>query len=213
MVSTTLPAAISEWAKSLTEAKPQDEQTDEEQKDDSETKPEGNDKEEADKEETNQTDKSDEKADAQTTTKKTRVVYAKDTINLRKKPSTNSSVLKQIAVGTKFKMYTGSDTKGWVKVKVGSKVGYVKKKYLTTQKSKVPDITDQDNDTAISLPEGKKITLSDSVNVRKSMSETAEKVGLAYRGDTVEVIQSYQEGWTKVKWNGEVGYIKTDLIK
>ena len=45
------------------------------------------------------------------------------------------------------------------------------------------------------------------------MSETAEKVGLAYRGDTVEVIQSYQEGWTKVKWNGEVGYIKTDLIK
>ena len=213
MVSTTLPAAISEWAKSLTEAKPQDEQTDEEQKDDSETKLEGNDKEEADKEETNQTDKSDEKADAQTTTKKTRVVYAKDTINLRKKPSTNSSVLKQIAVGTKFKMYTGSDTKGWVKVKVGSKVGYVKKKYLTTQKSKVPDITDQDNDTAISLPEGKKITLSDSVNVRKSMSETAEKVGLAYRGDTVEVIQSYQEGWTKVKWNGEVGYIKTDLIK
>ena len=84
---------------------------------------------------------------------------------------------------------------------------------MTNKKSKVPDITDQDNDTAISLPEGKKITLSDSVNVRKSMSETAEKVGLAYRGDTVEVIQSYQEGWTKVKWNGEVGYIKTDLIK
>ena len=132
---------------------------------------------------------------------------------MRKKPSTNSSVLKQIAVGTKFKMYTGSDTNGWMKVKVGNKVGYVKKKYLTNKKSKVPDITDQDNDTAISLPEGKKITLSDSVNVRKSMSETAEKVGLAYRGDTVEVIQSYQEGWTKVKWNGEVGYIKTDLIK
>lgn len=208
MVSTTLPAAISEWAKSLTEAKPQDEQTDEEQKDDSETKPE-----ESDQEETAQTDASDETSNEQTTTKKTKVVYATDTINLRKKPSTNSSVLKQIEIGTKFKMYIGSEKDGWVKVKVGNKVGYVKKKYLTNKKSKVPDLTDQEDDTAISLPEGKKITLSDSVNVRKSMSQTAEKVGLAYRGDTVEVIQSYQEGWTKVKWNGEVGYIKTDLIK
>jgi uncharacterized protein YgiM (DUF1202 family) len=38
-------------------------------------------------------------------------------------------------------------------------------------------------------------------------------VGLAYQGDVVKVIQSYAEGWTKVEWNGQTGYIKTDLIK
>ena len=71
----------------------------------------------------------------------------------------------------------------------------------------------EENQTAVALPPGKKVTLSDSVNVRVSMSETADRVGLAYQGDTIEVIQSYAEGWTKVKWNGETGYIKTELIK
>ena len=92
--------------------------------------------------------------------------------------------------------------------------GYVKREYVTTKKSKVPSGTDTaGNDTAKALPQGKEITLSDSVNVRVSMSETADKVGLAYQGDTVKVIQSYAEGWTKVEWNGQTGYIKTKLIK
>ncbi len=57
------------------------------------------------------------------------------------------------------------------------------------------------------------ITLKDSVNVRASMSETAEKVGTAFSGEKVTVVMSYAEGWTKVNWNGTIGYIKTSLLQ
>ncbi len=61
--------------------------------------------------------------------------------------------------------------------------------------------------------EGDRIRLSDSVNIRASMSESADRVGLAYQGDVVTVIMSYAEGWTKVNWNGQTGYIKTEYLR
>ena len=62
------------------------------------------------------------------------------------------------------------------------------------------------------MPEGKVLTASSSYNVRKSMGESAELVGTTAEGDSIKVILSYAEGWTKVEWNGQTGYIRTDLL-
>lgn len=62
------------------------------------------------------------------------------------------------------------------------------------------------------LPEGKVLTATDGYNIRVSMSEGAEKVGTVAVGDTIKVILSYEEGWTKVEWNGKKGFIRTDLL-
>lgn len=62
------------------------------------------------------------------------------------------------------------------------------------------------------VPEGKVLTANSSYNVRKSMSETAELVGTTAEGDSITVVLSYAEGWTKVEWNGLTGYIRTDLL-
>ena len=48
--------------------------------------------------------------------------------------------------------------------------------------------------------------------MRVSMNESAELVGTTAVGDTITVILSYAEGWTKVEWNGTTGYIRTDLL-
>lgn len=45
------------------------------------------------------------------------------------------------------------------------------------------------------------------------MNETADKVGTAFSGEKVTVVMSYAEGWTKVNWNGQSGYIKTEFLK
>ena len=60
---------------------------------------------------------------------------------------------------------------------------------------------------------GEKIYIKSAVSVRMEMSETSKKVGAAHEGDTVKVIQSYAEGWTKVEWMGKTGYIRSDLLK
>ena len=44
------------------------------------------------------------------------------------------------------------------------------------------------------------------------MDTSSSKVAVAYEGDTVEVVMSYAEGWTKVKYKNKEGFIRTDLL-
>lgn len=210
MANETIPNAIAAWVQSLTQEDPAAGQTDEEDKPAEETPEE--DQEEKPDEETPDEDKSEETD--KNSDGKAKTAYAMDGINLRKGAGTDHSVVTQIPLGAKIKIYPDTQKDGWVKAAYDGKKGYVKREYVTTKKSKVPSGADTDSDQPVkSLPEGAEITLSDSVNVRASMSETAEKVGLAYQGDVVKIIMSYAEGWTKVEWNGQTGYIKTELIK
>lgn len=62
------------------------------------------------------------------------------------------------------------------------------------------------------VPEGTVLTANDGYNVRKSMDETSELVGTTAVGDSITIVLSYAEGWTKVEWNGNTGYIRTDLL-
>ncbi len=227
MANETLPNAISAWAQSLTQADAdsQDQSSDDAQQTD-DTK---DDKDQAD-------DQTDEKSDDTTDSKnnkdtkddsdadttddsknssdgKAKTAYALDGINLRKGRGTNTKIVTQIPLGDKLKIYPATKKKGWVKASYHKKKGWVKLEYITTDKSDIKGTATTETEPAKALPVGKEITLSDSVNVRVSMSETADRVGLAFKGDTVKVIQSYAEGWTKVEWNGQTGYIKTDLIK
>ena len=133
----------------------------------------------------------------------------------RKSRSTDSDVVQTLKAGTKVMIY-GTSKNGWFKVRSKGKSGYVKKEYIVSDKSKVEkEDTPQENLPAAPsyYNEGDTITLSDSVNVRSSMSETSDRVGLAYKGDVITVIMSYAEGWTKVSWNGQTGYVKTAYLR
>ncbi len=145
---------------------------------------------------------------------KTRTAYAKTKVNLRKKRSTSSDILKTLKAGTKVTVY-GSSKNGWYKVKAGGKTGYVRTEYIVSSQSKVEKEENTNERTSASryLNEGDMVRLSESVNVRRSMSESADRVGLAYEGDVVTVIMSYAEGWTKVSWNGQTGYVKTEFLR
>ncbi len=75
------------------------------------------------------------------------------------------------------------------------------------------DGSQDDGSTGVNyVPEGKVLTANDGYNVRKSRDETSELVGTTAVGDSIKVILSYAEGWTKVEWNGTTGYIRTDLL-
>ena len=213
MANETIPNAIAAWVQSLTQ--PDDATQKPEDQTDGQDKPA---KDDTQKDDTAKDDQTGDKKPEQEEGKsdgEAKTAYAKDGINLRKGPSTEKDIVTQIPLGGELKIYPDTKKDGWVKAVYDGKKGYVKLEYVTTKKSEVPSSTDTngDDETAKALPQGKEIVLSDSVNVRVSMSETADRVGLAYQGDTVKVIQSYAEGWTKVEWNGQTGYIKTELIK
>lgn len=146
-----------------------------------------------------------------------RTAYAKTKVNMRKSRSTDSDVVQTLKAGTKVMIY-GKSKNGWFRVRSKGKFGYVKKEYIVSSKSKVEkDESSQGGHTTTPsttyLNEGDRITLTESVNIRTSMSETADRVGLAYQGDVVTVIMSYAEGWSKVSWNGQTGYAKTEFLR
>lgn len=64
-----------------------------------------------------------------------------------------------------------------------------------------------------SVPDSGRFTVGDTLNVRRSPDENAERIGVCYEGETIEILEKQEDGWTKVKFNGETGYIKTSVLK
>lgn len=145
----------------------------------------------------------------------TEQVYTVDKVNVRAAADTSSEKLGTIDKGTAIGR-TGTDGE-WSIVNYGGVTGYIKTEYLTTENPQTENSDNNDeseeNVTGGNISEGTVIRLSESVNIRSDMSETAEKIGTAYSGEKVTVVMSYAEGWTKVTWNGKTGYIKTSLLQ
>ncbi len=57
------------------------------------------------------------------------------------------------------------------------------------------------------------VTVVENVNVRKSASENGEKLGLAYVGEKLELLMKQADGWTRVKYNGQTAYVKSDYVE
>lgn len=131
-------------------------------------------------------------------------VYATETVNIRQEANEQSAVLASAVKGSELRQLAVT-ANGWSKVKTGEIVGYIKSEYISGQKP-------ESSSSATYFDEGKRIYLTATVNVRESMSESAGRVGVAYAGETVTVVMSYDEGWTKVNWNGQTGYVKTDVL-
>ena len=53
---------------------------------------------------------------------------------------------------------------------------------------------------------------NDLVNVRKSASSEADKIGMANKGDTYTVYEVMLNGWTSIDYEGKEGYIRSDFI-
>lgn len=141
------------------------------------------------------------------------IVYTTDKVNVRAAANTDAERIGSLEQGTRIAR-TGTEGE-WSIVDYGGQTGYIKSEYLTTEE---PEASTANADTANentggSLPEGKVVTLENTVNIRSGMSETSDKVGTAYAGEKVTVVMSYAEGWTKVTWNSKTGYIKTSLLQ
>ncbi len=194
MISTTLKDAIASWVTSVTTQSTETTETETPQE---ETPQEETPQEETPQEETPQ--------EPQVTTE---TVYTTSKVNVRSAADENSDKLGTAEGGTSFTR-TGTDG-DWSIIDYNGSTGYIKSEFLTTD---APAQSTDAGTTAGGIAEGTVITLTSSTNIRSSMSETADKVGVAFAGEKVTVVMSYAEGWTKVTWNGKEGYVKTELLQ
>lgn len=55
--------------------------------------------------------------------------------------------------------------------------------------------------------------VSSTVNVRSEASTESARLTVAYQGDTITQIESYDNGWSKVEYKGQTGYVMTEYLE
>lgn len=196
MIQTTIPNAINEWVTAVAAQNTQEPESTEIL------------------EETTEILEETSTENPEETTPETETLATTDRVNVRAGTDTSTEKLGTLEKGT---IVTRTGVEGdWSAIEYNGTTGYIKNEYLTYDTASVSADAGTDDggeNAAVSVAEGTVITLQDAVNIRSGMSETADKVGTAYAGEKVTVVMSYAEGWTKVTWNGQNGYIKSSLLQ
>ncbi len=57
------------------------------------------------------------------------------------------------------------------------------------------------------------VMVVDNVRIRKEASTESDKIATAYMGEKLELIEKMSNGWSKVKYKGQVGYVKSEFVE
>ncbi len=137
-----------------------------------------------------------------------------DNVNIRSSASTDAESLGKTKTGDVYTRYEKMEN-GWSKIDYNGKEAYIKSEFLEdVEDTSASEGTSEggETETASSLKPGDKITVKENVNVRKSASETGEKIATAYRGEQFELIE-LSNGWCKIKYKGEEAFVKADYVE
>ena len=142
----------------------------------------------------------------------TKVLCNSENVNIRASASTDADSLGKSHKGDVYTRYEEMDN-GWSKIDYNGSEAYIKSEFLDPVE---PEQTSEDQSSEESkeskLTPGSKITVKENVNVRKSPSETGEKIATAYRGEQFELVE-VTDGWCKITYKGDSAYVKADYVE
>ena len=148
-----------------------------------------------------------------------KTVRTTEVVNVRSSDSVTADKVGKAQLGQEYKLLE-EKVNGWSKIEFEGKEAYIKTEYLEpaeVEESVVSDDADdddtEDEDAAANSPTEGTATVTDTVNIRKSASTSADKLGVCYPGEELEVIMKQADGWTKVKYKGETGYVKSEFLE
>ncbi len=128
-----------------------------------------------------------------------------DTINVRSSDSETADKLGSVVKGTTIDVIE-IRVNGWAKFIYEGKEAYIKSDYL--QVIEEPAEASESGITAKGTAVAK-----ETVNVRAEASTTANRMGQIYQGTKVEWVEDLDNGWSKIIYEGKVGYIKSEFLK
>ena len=121
------------------------------------------------------------------------------TVNVRSSDSEQADKLGKVAGGTKLQVLEQRPN-GWTKVDYEGKEGYIKTEFLQAAES------------AAGAETIGTVTATTNINVRASASESADRLGVLSGGDSAELIGT-EGDWSKIKYNGQIGYVKSEYVQ
>jgi len=149
----------------------------------------------------------------------TTIVKAKttDVLNVRASDSETADKIGLVQKGEVLEVLE-QKINGWSKVKFDGKEAYIKSEYLELIDGSETTVSAEESSASTeeaiaNSPSSGTAKAKDTVNIRKSASTTAEKVDVAYKGEEMTVVEKQSDGWTKVKFKGKTGYVKSEFLE
>ena len=133
-----------------------------------------------------------------------------ESVNMRAEASTDSERLALIYQGETVTQIQAYDN-GWSQIEYNGVTGYVMTEYL--EGSSASADTSGEEQSAGTSSESRQTRVTESVNMRGEASTDSERLALIYPGETVTQIQSYDNGWSQIEYNGMTGYILTEYLE
>ncbi len=152
----------------------------------------------------------------------TKTVRATDVVNVRSSDSETADKVGKAQIGDEFTLLEEKGN-GWSKITFDGKDAFIKTEFLepvekaaaATETGQTSQDTAQaeTNTVTQTTGDGTTVTVIENVNIRKTASETGEKLGLVYVGEKLELVMKQADGWTKVKYKGQTAYVKSDYVE
>ncbi|MCR4596438.1 MAG: SH3 domain-containing protein [Lachnospiraceae bacterium] len=167
-----------------------------------------------------------EPAPSTTVSEVVQTVRATTTVNIRSSDSETADKLGKAAEGDEFTLIEKRGN-GWSEISYNGSSAFIKSEYLedaSTQAVVNVNNDDDDNDntgdtqTAAATETGSTkvsgtVTVKENVRIRASASTEGDKIGTAYVGQKLDVIEKLANGWTKVKFEGKTAYVKSEFVE
>lgn len=124
---------------------------------------------------------------------------ATTTVNVRASDSEQAEKIGKVSGGTEVPI-VAQQLNGWTHILYEGKDGYIKSEFLRVAET-------ADNSQVIG-----QVTATTNINVRLAPSQDAAKLGILTGGDQVDLLEK-ADGWCKVIYSGQVGYVKEEFVQ
>lgn len=147
--------------------------------------------------------------ESQSSSNKGKVNTTNANLNIRKSPTTKSSIVGKLSPGTIVNI-AEKKSNGWYYINSNGKKGYVDKDYISLINSSTSNTTSQNNSKV-----GKIATVNTRVlNLRSGASTKYSVINKLYSGNKVKILSSKSNGWYKVELSsGITGWCDGEYLK
>ncbi len=157
-----------------------------------------------------------------------KTVRATTTVNIRSSDSETADKLGKAAEGDEFTLIEKRGN-GWSEISYNGSSAFIKSEYLEDASVEaVVNVNNGDDDgddastdtqtadtqtNAASSKASGTVTVKDNVRIRASASTEGEKIATAYVGQKLDVVEKLANGWTKIKYEGQIAYVKSEFVE
>ena len=163
-----------------------------------------------------------ELAEAETTEEAVvKKVRTTDVVNVRSSDSQTADKVGKALLGEEYTLLEEKGN-GWSKILFEGEEAFIKTEFLEVVSEEPIESNEDDGDddadedseeAAVNSPTEGTATVTDTINVRKDASTSADKLGVCYPGEKLEVVMKRADGWTEVKYKGKKGFVKSEFLE